>query len=133
MGYRGYEIRLCAQGHMAQDSVGQFVQDEGWACDVCGSPLALRVGVDETNMEDGVHVPVFELAEPEKVDTCESCGHDEVTEPTRYIIPEKEDVVREWIRFCFGCNAGTVHLTEPEDDEMADQVRCLACNRVWRR
>ena len=86
MSYEGYEMYLCANGHLELgDSLSGYFGEEPQNCTVCKEPLVWCYSVDQTN--DGGVAPQLVEHKPEKVETCECCGHTRVTEEATFCIP----------------------------------------------
>jgi len=87
MSYEGYEMYLCANGHLTREDAlaGCYFGEEPTICTVCKEPMVWRCCVDQTN--DGGVAPVLVEHEAEKTKTCECCGHTRVTEEATFCIP----------------------------------------------
>jgi hypothetical protein len=90
MSYEGYDVHLCALGHM-------FRSDDAWdkpKCPWCQEDGVYRIMVDETNGADpetGLcpgedRVNALEVEEAEQTAVC-NMGHQHITLPARYRIP----------------------------------------------
>ena len=44
MSYEGYVRILCTKGHLSEEDVYIFTDDNSWRCPICGEKLAWRQG-----------------------------------------------------------------------------------------
>jgi hypothetical protein len=80
MGYRGYEIWYCSNGHGHTYDVWCAMEITNWHCPVCEGQLYAKSSVDETNMgyDDDEATGWYNVNDyllSEESDICQECGH----------------------------------------------------------
>ena len=90
MSFEGYEMALCATGHLFEDDVYSGGFGVGWTCPLCGAPKAWSHTVDQTNGADDPDAQRPELTAVQEA-VFEVCNlkHRHMIRPAVYKIPEK--------------------------------------------
>lgn len=97
MSFEGYYQILCGNGHLSDDDVYDYRQEEGhWKCPACGEREAWRNLVDVTNGSyyENERVDGFVELEVDHEPVYHTCdmGHQHLVSPVTYKIPSKPGI-----------------------------------------
>ncbi len=85
MSYEGYEMWLCAKGHLHYFDCHDTPIEKTWRCH-CGAAYAWSCDIDQTNGPG--EEPELKVAAPAVIETCACCGTSRRTAEETYVIPE---------------------------------------------
>lgn len=87
MSFEGYWQIICANGHSDIEPYDYAGDSPEWICH-CGAKEVWRNRVDDTNCDNQGFIELEQLTPP-KIETCPTCGHQEVVEKAIYKVPKR--------------------------------------------